>query len=84
MGMAQALGDIAIGVAVAVAYLAAWVAWLTLGILPLVLAGLLYLAVRYGVPAVFRASFAAAGRGWDNLRHAARHVAPRHAFTRAA
>lgn len=79
MGAAHVLGDVAIGVAVAVLYLAAWVAWLTLGIFPFVLAGLLYLGVRYGLPAVFSAWQATAQRGWGTLRHAVRQLAPRHA-----
>lgn len=82
--MGGILGDIAIGVVVAAAYLAAWVAWLTLGVLPFILAGMLYLAGRYGAPAVIRVSFATVQRTRDNLLHAARQVVPRHASARAA
>lgn len=84
MDAAQVLGDVVIGVAVALAYVAAWIAWLTLGILPFVLAGLAYLLVRDGVPAATRAGLGAVRRSWDSLRHAARQFAPRHTSTRAA
>lgn len=71
------LADVALGVLIALAYAAAWVAWLTLGILPFVLAGLAYVGVRHGLPSLAGVIERRAARGWGALRQAVAHPVPR-------
>lgn len=83
MDVLQLLADVVVGSLIALAYLLSWVAWLTLGILPFLLAGLLYLVGRYGVPAVLAACSRQGQETWNSLRQltrdVARHIVPRHA-----
>lgn len=64
MDLPQLAGDVAVGILVSIAYLVAWVAWLTLGVFPFVVAGLLYLAGRYGIPAALAAASRLARQSW--------------------
>ncbi len=78
----ELLGDLVIGILIALAYLAAWVAWLTLGLLPFVVAGVGYLAVRFGVPFVAHAAGDFLLSSWRFVRGSVRrvrHLVPHHA-----
>ena len=70
-----------VGALLVVLYATAWFGWLIFGLLPFLLPGLLYLGLRYGLPAGVQSVARGFALVWSGLRQAVQLALPRPAWS---